>query len=224
MGDSTLAQLQTQIDELKHQLGIQQDVQAIRKLHFTYGYFMDKFMFDEIVDLFAEDATLYFLNGIFRGKAGARRLYGSASGLRGPSRGMLFEHIISQDVIDISEDRMRAWGRFRCSLQAAIHDSKKDAPPSIPRQFIEGGIYENEYVKVDGVWKIKTFNYRITFQARPEAGIPAAAGLLMVSDYAGTYPDLPRGPDELRESPAVWPETFVMPFHYVHPVTGRKLP
>ena len=49
---------------------------------------------------FAEDATLYFLNGIFKGKLGARRLYGGGTGLNGPVHGMLFEHIIAQDVVD----------------------------------------------------------------------------------------------------------------------------
>jgi hypothetical protein len=61
---------------------------------------------------------------------------------------------------------------------------KTDAPKHIPAQFWEAGIYENEYSKRDGTWRIQVFN--------------------------------------LRPAPATWPETLVMPFHYAHPVTGKR--
>jgi len=222
--DEPLHSIRRELGTLRAQVGILQDIEAVRTLQFKYGYFMDKCLFPEIVDLFADDAVLYFMNGVFRGKEGARRLYGGASGLDGPSYGMLFEHIIAQDIVDVAPDRRTAQGRFRCFLQAGVHESKKDPPPRIPAQFLEAGIYENEYVREDGIWKIKVFNYRIVYQARLEQGW-AHSGLepLMVSGYAACFPDNPRGPDELRPAPPVWPQTFVMPFHYPHPVTGKPL-
>jgi hypothetical protein len=217
----TLEQLRQELDELRHELGIQADIQAVRTLQFKYGYYMDKCLFGEIVDLFADDATLFFMNGIFRGKAGARRLYGGATLMNGPSPGLLFEHIIAQDIVDVAGDRRSARGRFRCFLQGGVHESRHDAPARIPGQFWEAGIYENEYVREDGVWKISVFNYRIVYQATYEQGwAHAPRAPLMVADYEQTWPENPRGPDELRASPARWPETFVMPFHYPHPVTG----
>lgn len=222
--ESALSELRQELEGLRREVGIQSDIHAVRTLQFKYGYYMDKCLFGAIVDLFAEDAVLYFMNGIFRGKRGARRLYGGASGLNGPVRGMLFEHIIAQDIVDVAPDRRTAKGRFRCFMQGGVHQSKRDAPPRIPPQFLESGIYENEYVKEDGVWKIQVFNYRIVYQARFEEGW-ARSGTepLMVSNYTGTYPDNPRGPDELREPPPVWPEVFIMPFHYPHPVTGEPV-
>jgi SnoaL-like domain len=223
--EQRLEHLQRQLDAVKHEAGILSDIQAVRTLQFKYGYYMDKCLFAEIVDLFADDAVLYFMNGIFRGKRGARRLYGGASGLNGPAYGMLFEHIMAQDIVDVAPDRATARGRFRCFLQAGVHESKQDAPPRIPAQFLEAGIYENEYVKADGVWKIKLFNYRIVYQARLEEGwAHSPRQPLMVSAYTSTFPENPRGPDELREPPPVWPETFIMPFHYPHPVTGQPVP
>jgi hypothetical protein len=223
--EARLDEMQRELDVVRHELGVQADIQAVRTLQFKYGYYMDKCLFAEIVDLFAEDASLYFMNGIFRGKRGARRLYGGASGLDGPAYGMLFEHIIAQDIVDVAPDRRTAQGRFRCFLQAGVHQSKKDAPARIPAQFLEAGIYENEYAREDGVWKIKTFNYRIVYQARFEEGwAHSPREPLMVSGYTATFPENPRGPDELREPPPVWPETFIMPFHYPHPVTGKLVP
>jgi SnoaL-like domain len=223
--EERLERMQGEIDGLREEVARHADIQAVRTLQFKYGYYMDKCLFGAIVDLFAEDAVLYFMNGVFRGKAGARRLYGGASGLNGPAYGMLFEHIIAQDIVDVAPDRRSARGRFRCFMQGGVHESKKDAPPRIPAQFLEAGIYENEYVNEGGVWKFKLFNYRIVYQARLEEGW-AHAGLepLMVAHYRNTFPQDPRGPDELREMPPVWPETFILPFHYPHPVTGRPVP
>lgn len=219
-----LAALKAELASLRHEVGVHADIQAVRTLQFKYGYFMDKCLFPAIVDLFADDAVLYFLNGIFRGKEGARRLYGGASGLNGPAYGMLFEHIIAQDIVDVTPDRRHARGRFRCFMQGGVHESKKDAPPRIPAQFLEAGIYENEYVKDGGVWKIQLFNYRIVYQARLEEGWARSGRQpLMVAPYPKCYPDDPRGPDELRPMPPTWPETFVLPFHYRHPVTGEPI-
>ena len=154
-------ELRDELRLLRDRVGRLEDQQAVRALQFKYGYYMDKCLFDDIVELFAEDATLYFLNGIFRGKSGARRLYGSTIGLKGPVNGMMFEHIIAQDVVDVASDRTRAWGRFRCLLQGGVHEGKTDAPAHVPDQFWEAGIYENEYSKRDGVWRIQVFNYRV---------------------------------------------------------------
>jgi hypothetical protein len=213
------AALQVELGELRDRVGQLEDQQAVRALQFKYGYYMDKCLFGDIVELFADDATLYFLNGIFRGKEGARRLYGGGTGLNGPVRGMLFE----QDVVDVAPDRTRAWGRFRCFLQGGVHESKTDAPKHIPGQFWEAGIYENEYSKRDGIWRIQVFNYRIVYQATYEQGwAHSGRGPLVVSNFTDVYPRNARGPDELRLPPPTWPETFVMPFHYGHPVTGKR--
>lgn len=223
--EEQLREMRQELEALRTEVGIQADIHAVRTLQFKYGYYMDKCLFAEIVDLFAEDAVLYFMNGVFRGKRGARRLYGGASGLDGPAYGMLFEHIIAQDIVDVAPDRKTAKGRFRCFLQGGVHESKQDAPPRIPAQFLEAGIYENEYVREGGVWKIQLFNYRIVYQARLEEGwAHSAREPLMVSPYTTIYPENPRGPDELRPDPPVWPETFIMPFHYPHPVTGKTVP
>jgi hypothetical protein len=202
-----------------------QAVEAIRRLHFTYGYLMDKWLFDDIVDLYSETATLYFMNGVFKGREGARRLYGFSNGLRGPQEGFLSEHILAQEVIHVSEDATRAWGRFRCFLQIGVHESRRaEFPAHFAGQFWEAGVHENEYARENGEWKIKVFNYRITFQCNYEGGWARAPMTpLIVTNYDQTYPAAPLGPDELREQQPQWPHGFIMPFHYSHPVTGRPI-
>ncbi|HLY78315.1 MAG TPA: nuclear transport factor 2 family protein, partial [Caulobacteraceae bacterium] len=159
--DEEVAALRETVAALANRLGMLEDAAQIRALQYKYSYYMDKFMFDEIVDLFAEDAELRFMGGIFRGKAGARRLYGGGSGLKGPVDGILFDHHQIQDIVDVAPDRKRAWGRFRTFMQGGVHETHPSPPPNIPSQFWEGGVYENEYVKDAGVWKFKVFNYRV---------------------------------------------------------------
>ena len=224
MSEDRIAALEAQLAALSHEVARQADVQAIRTLQFAYGYFMDKCLFGEIVDLFADDAELHFMGGVFLGKEGARRLYGGSSGMNGPAHGMLFEHIIAQDIVHVADDRSTAHGRFRTFLQGGVHRSKTDAPPTIPRQFLEAGIYENDYVREEGVWKFKRFNYRVVYQCDLDEGwANAPEAPLMVSEHRETYPDSSRGPDRLEPPPPRWPQAVVMPFHYTHPVTGRPI-
>jgi hypothetical protein len=38
------------------------------------------------------------------------------------------------------------------------------------------------------------------------------------------YPENPTGPDAPMDSPpAMWPNTSIVPFHYMNPVTGKPL-
>lgn len=217
--------LEAQLAQLAHELARQEDIQAIRRLHFTYGYCMDKWLFEDIVDLYSSDCTLRFMNGLWRGREGARRLYSWTQGLRGPQDGMLAEHVLAQDVISVAPDRSRGWGRFRVLLLCGVHEAYQDRfPPGWPRQFWEGGIHENEYVREQGVWKIQVFNYRIAFQCGYETGwAHAPHDPLMVRNWTRTYPDDPSGPDELTEPQPQWPHATLMPMHFAHPVTGRPL-
>jgi hypothetical protein len=217
--------LTAEIRELRNEVGRLQDIQEIRNLHYTYGYYLDKWLFPEIVGLFAEDAELRFHDGIFRGKDGARRVYLSATGYNGPVDGLLSEHVICQDVIHVAPDRTRGWGRFRCLMQGGAHESVEDVPEWMPKQFWEGGIYENEYVREDGIWKFKVFDYRVTWQARHEDGWAhiGTDDILSSQPFRATYPEHPRGPDELRPLPGRFPANPIMSFHYPHPVTGKLI-
>ena len=223
-----LSALRNQVEQLSHEVGTLRDVHEIRRLQHAYGYYLDKCLYDEVVDLFSDSSEVRFMGGIFKGKAGARRLYcdrfrkNFTGGHNGPVYGFLLDHPVMQDVIDVAPDRSLAFGRFRCLMQAGTHESKKDNPSNVPRQWWEGGIYENTYVREGGVWKIKVLNYRAVYHGSFDKGWSYTPPRF-VPFYSETFPKEPLGPDELmRPTPVLWPETEVVPFHYDHPVTGRK--
>lgn len=225
--EERIRELEAKYDRLLHRVGILEDEQAVRALQFKYGYYLDKGLYDEVVDLFSDDGEVHFMGGIYRRKAGARRLYCGrfrpvfTGGHNGPVDGLLLDHLQLQDIIDIAPDGLSAEGRFRCFLLGGFHASRDLPNPALPRQWWEAGIYENEYVKEDGVWKIKLLNYNLTLQANYETGW-ANQKARAVGGSSKTYPEDPIGPDELiGGAQAAWPHTFIVPFHYPHPVTGK---
>ena len=223
-----LSALARQVEQLSNEVGGLNDAQAVRKLQHAYGYYLDKCLYDEVVDLFAEDGEVHFMGGAFKGKQGLRRLYcerfrkSFTGGHNGPVYGFLLDHLQLQDIVDVAPDRNTARARFRCFMQAGSHETKKDAPPHLPLQWWEGGIYENDYVRENGVWKIKVINYNVVYHGPFEKGW-AHTPLQFVQFFTETYPKNPAGPDALVEpKPVIWPETSVVPFHYEHPVTGKR--
>ncbi len=225
-------ELKEQIERLTNQLGIVEDVNAIRKLQHAYGYYLDKCIYEEVVDLFADDSEVHFNGGIYIGKdKGVRRLYidnfseGFTGKKNGPVFGFLLDHLQIQDIVDVAPDRKTAKGRFRTLMQAGASIYSKSGEAAVkqgrtPMQWWEGGIYENEYVKENGIWKIKLLNYNALWHADYAKGW-AYTKANYVPTFSKTYPEDPKGPDKLMPKRVLWPDTDTIPFHYAHPVTGE---
>lgn len=220
------AELLKRLARAEHDIGMLQDKNAIKELHYKYGYYIDKCMWVEAVDLFADDCEVRFANGVYRGKKGAYRLYVGwfqklfTGGYNGPIYGFLLDHMMFQFIIDVADDRKTAKARGRGFLLGGVHESKKDPIVGVPDEFVEGGVYENTYVNDNGIWKIKLLDYNVTFQADFKKGWKHDS--VHIPPLTKTYPEDPNGPDELKkELPYSWPKTSVLPFHYPHPVTGK---
>lgn len=218
--------LETRVEELAQRVASLEDTLAVRNLQHQYGYYLDKCLYEEVVDLFAEDSRIIFMGGIYKGIAGARRLYTGrfrdrfGGGTNGPVPGILLDHPQMQDVVHVAGDRSVAYGRFRTLMQAGVHQSvRAEVDPSIRDQWWEGGLYENTYVREDGVWKIQVLQYKPFWHAVYDEGWTYTSPRF-IPNASETHPDDPLGPDELVEN-ELWPATGVVPFHYAHPVTGQ---
>jgi hypothetical protein len=219
-----IAKLERQIESLTHQVGIMEDILAIRNLQHKYGYYMDKGYYEAVLALLSDACEVHFLGGIFKGKAGARRLFIDrfrdrfTEGTDGPKPGVLMEHLQLQDVVDVAADRKTAKARFRYFMQGGTHHTTGNAS-----QWWEGGLYENIYEKEGEVWKIKVLIPRMVYIAEFEHGW-AYSKQQYFPFFAETYPEDPLGPDELcRDKPVLWPGTDTLPYHYPHPVTGEQI-
>ena len=189
------------------------DVHEIENLQGSYGYYTDKMLWDEVVDLFADGATLEIgPSGVYVGKDSIRRYLDSLSGgKQGPLEGVLFDHFQLQPIVTVAPDGQTAKGRWRLFLMTGVAGSGSGGNWG-------EGVYENEYVKQDGVWKLNKLHWYATFVAPYEGGW-LDTGPEAVEAYAlgkGIEPDRP--PTEQYES---YPGAYVPPFHYKNPVSGQ---
>ena len=221
--DERLAALEQRVGELE-------DINAIRRLHWAYGYYIDFNRAEDVVQLFAADGAVVFLSGEYRGHAGIRRLYGTwfqsyfTQGVNGPVDGLLLDHFQMQDIITVAPDRRSAKGRFRGLLMGGSHESRAYKPAGLPLQFFEAGLYENEYVCEAGIWKIKRLDYMMQWQADYEKGWSKTVAHLQPA--AVPYPDNPLGPDVILPAAQVrntWPHRQDVPMHFAHPRFGVRL-
>jgi hypothetical protein len=225
-----MSDMEMRLAALEHKVGELEDINAIRRLHWAYGYYIDFNRARDVADLFAKDGELVFLSGIYQGRESVFRLYGTwfqnlflEHGGEGPAHGFLLDHFQMQDVITIAPDRQTAKGRFRCILYAGSHESRTWKPEGVPLQFMEAGIYENDYVLEEGVWKIKRLDYMMQWQADYEKGWSKTTSHLQ--PMTETYPANPIGPDVIRseEIRQTWPYRHDVPMHFAHPRFGALL-
>jgi hypothetical protein len=204
------AGLKDQVDRLSNQLGIHEDTNAIRALHKTYESYLDRGMYEDIINLFADNGEVSYNGGLFAGKErGVRRLYCDhfRAGFTGkkiePAPGFELDPALSQDMIEIAPDRKSAQARFAYSMQVGvpiISDSQLVKMARLQGQAVikwwEGGIHEVSYVKEGETWKIKRLEYRVMAKANYAPGRPYARPI-NVPAFSKRYPADPTGPDKL---------------------------
>ena len=206
--DRALAQLQGRVAALKQRIARLQDADQIENLISAYGYYLDKQQWDQLADLFADDGSMEIsLRGIYIGKPSIRR----ALELFGPQNiepGHLHNHIQLQPVIHIADDGIHAWSRSRALSELATYQ----------RIGMWGdGVYVNEYVKENGIWKIAKDHVYTTFFATYEKGWQNGAGGAP-KESSTIRPDRP--PSELYDA---FPGEYIPPFDFKHPVTGAPI-
>jgi hypothetical protein len=191
-----------------------EDINEIENLQGSYGYYTDKMLWDEVVDLFADDGTLEIgPSGVYAGKDSIRRYLLSLSGGRqGPLEGVLYDHFQLQPIVTVADDGQTANGRWRLFLMAGTSGSGSGGTWG-------EGVYENEYVKQNGVWKIRKLHWYANFVAPYEGGW-LDADVKAVEDFAMGRGVMPDRPPSVAYEP--YPGVFVPPFHYPNPVTGQR--
>ena len=204
-----MSDMEARLAALENRVGELEDINAIRRLQWAYGYYIDYNRPEEVAALFAEDGAVVFLSGEYRGHAGVMRLYGTwiqelfTKGKRGPVHGLLLDHFQLQDVITVAPDRQTAKGRFRGILA-------------------ESGIYENDYVRENGVWKIKRLDYLMQWQGDYETGWAHTVSHLQPAVVC--YPENPIGPDVIlpeNNYRQTWPHRQEVPMSFAHPVLAE---
>jgi len=204
--------LEKALDRAEAEVARFKDYHSIENVESAYGYYLDKNLWDPLADLFAKETSMELaMRGVYkddRVRAFLWQVFGR--GQQGPVAGRLGNHLQLQPMISVAADGHTARARVRMVQQMSFG----------PRASIGGSIYENEFVKEDGVWRISklaTFN---TLSAGYEGGWAKNAGRGMPGPSADFPPDSPP-----TRTVAMFPVVFDIPYHYANPVSGRtKLP
>jgi hypothetical protein len=210
-----LADASAEIDALTHRVEKLEGVRSIKNLQRAFGYYVDRGLWGEAADLFADDGTIEIgLDGVYQGKARIReyltRLHGGQEGL---IYGQLNEWVTLQPAIAMAADGRSATGRWRDL--GMLGQYKKHAE-------WRDGIYENRYERgPDGIWRIKALHLYVNFVAPYEKGwarLKGSEGLVRSQTSVDFPPDLPP-----TVSYKPFPNTFVPPFQAPNPVTGQRV-
>jgi hypothetical protein len=204
-----------QADELaraRHQIGLLEDKNEIERLQYTYGYLIDNRMFREMADLFAEQGSWIEIGGRgrYHGRENIHRFLHDVigSGRWGMIENEVINHVQQQLLIMVDDDRTHARARARAEVQG-------NSPPDTPTFLFADGIYENDYIKEDGRWKILGIRVTMTFYAALERA----------RIWFPTAPPSDAVPPDAPSEPAVegLGRQF-NPFRWPHPITGEPLP
>lgn len=185
------------------------DVDQLRNLQAAYGYYVDKALWDDVTDLFAETGTMELgLNGVYVGKKSIRKyLYSLTNGKPGLLPKQLNNHFELSPVITLAPDGTSAKARWRAIIQGGVFGKGSGGDWG-------DGIYENEYVKEGGVWKIRSLHFYVKFYAPYEGGwTKAPEGSALRYGKSNVRPDRPTS---VKYQP--YPAHFTPPFHYENPV------
>jgi hypothetical protein len=197
-----------QLDRIDHQLAAIEARAEIENIQTAYGYYLATLLWDDLAALFADNGTIEIAQrGVYVGRPAVRRnlnLYGQA----GLDDGVLHNHMQYQMVIHVADDGKSAKLRSRAlSMMGNFNRSANWM----------GGVYENQFAKIDGRWmfvkdqQINTYfaPYEIGWKDLPQRPAPGIT--------ASNPPDRP--PSFAFD---MYPKNFLPPYHYANPVTGRQ--
>ncbi|HWJ69583.1 MAG TPA: nuclear transport factor 2 family protein [Sphingobium sp.] len=179
-----------------------EDLNQIERLQRTYGYFVDKGQWTQLSELFTDDATLEIGGkGLFLGKKRVLEYMQTAFGPDGAKEGVLANHMQFQSIPDIAAGGTRGWVRARAYVMS-------NGGWGLP-------LYENEYRKEGGVWKISRLSGPFTMYTNWDGWGKNALNNTWPDKFEPA-PDLPPSTVYLT-----YPAYYIVPFHYPNPVTGK---
>ncbi|MEO6080317.1 MAG: nuclear transport factor 2 family protein [Steroidobacteraceae bacterium] len=200
-GAARLADLSRRVERLA-------DARAIENLQRIYGYYIDRGLWDQAAELFDKDGTIEVGQaGVYVGPRRIRAFLGLA-GPQGLREGVLNDHLQLGPIVTVAEDGLTARGYsrdFAMTGEAGGNGTWTD------------GTYDNVYVKVGEVWRIRSLHLYANVAFDYDKGW-AMDAQPPAQPSAALPPDRP--PSVVYAS---YPKQVIAPFPFPNPATGKAI-
>jgi hypothetical protein len=206
-----IEELEAQIASLKKEVRNLKDIEEINILQKAYGYYLEHWMAQDIIDLFSDapEVSLTLGMGTYLGKEGVKRYFNRINA----SAKFLHQVMLLSGIVHVDDNGKTAKGRwFGWGSIALPLPGEKGT-----RQGFFDGIYTCDYIKEEGIWKILTMRFDELYGAAPARGWVDPKEVVTESAPLTdkTKVDLP------RTVSFRYPAGLIVPFHFKHPVTGK---
>jgi hypothetical protein len=191
-----------------------EDIEEIKKLQRAYAYYFERQEGEEILALFSKSEDVSAeggRDGIFKGQGpeGIKLIF-----LRPDLKdlpGYIHTLMPLSAIVDVDPDGKTAKGRWY-----GFGTYARPVEGGIEAQW-RSGVYENEYVKEDGKWKIKKLFYSPILTPPYEDGW----GKTPYTTAGMINPRYPKDREIVHTFYEPFPSTKGCPRHYKNPVSGK---
>jgi hypothetical protein len=203
------AQSSATLDELEERIAVMNDESLVRNLQAAYGYYVNRRMWDDVTDLFAGNGV-YEVGGVgvYSGHAGVRKAL-ERQGPAGLTHGVLNDRLQFDTVVSLAAGRREA--HVRGIEMGMLGEADKG------EAFWEINVYDNRFVKEDGLWKVREMRVFPIFRAEYSLGW-GKSRIIETAQAGALAPDLP-----LPAADAGAQDRIIPAFVSTHPVTGKPL-
>lgn len=194
--------------ELEARIAAMNDESLVRNLQAAYGYYVDRRMWDDVTDLFTADAV-YEVGGVgvYEGRGIRRAL--ERMGPAGLTHGVLNDRLQFDTVVSIAPGRREAHVR---GLEVGMLGAADKG-----EGFWEVSVFDNRFVKEDGLWKIREMRVFPVFRSDYAKGWGRSR--IVEATPAGAL-----APDRALPAADAGAQDRIIPaFVSAHPVTGKAI-
>jgi hypothetical protein len=207
-GDADRSLPSRPLAEIERRVQAMNDEDKVRNLQNIYGYYVDRKMWSDVTDLFAADGVLEIAGtGVWAGPASIRRAL-ERDGPEGLKPGEVNDNVQFGMIVVVDPNGVEARTR---GLQLGM------LTPRFGEAYWSVSIFENRYVKQDGVWRIREMRLYPKMKADYYQGWHKSS----IIDPRPARANAPDRPSPAANSPQL--SGAIPAFFFPNPATGRAV-
>ncbi|MES2626362.1 MAG: nuclear transport factor 2 family protein, partial [Pseudomonadota bacterium] len=159
--------LQPRLTSLVYAVENAESLRSIKRLQWAYGHYSELGLWYDFADLFADSGVGHYVQGdLNRDQIRALFYDQVGQGRLGLAAGRIYPHISFSPVVDLADDGIHANGRFRILAMLGGYGGNATW---------FHGVYENAYVKEQGVWKLNELSNTAQVSGNFKTGLTATS-------------------------------------------------